>query len=107
MDFISKSYTTNSGIHLRAKIWDTAGQERFKTLTMSFYKRADGIILMFNTCIPRSFENIPEWIESIKQHANESVPVVLVGNQVDKSDLFIIQRDQAETLAGKYGMEYF
>ena len=30
-------------------IWDTAGQERFKAMTPAYYRKADGIIIMFDT----------------------------------------------------------
>ncbi|XP_059462648.1 ras-related protein RABC2a-like [Corylus avellana] len=32
---------------LMLKIWDTVGQDKFRTLTESFYRGADGIILEF------------------------------------------------------------
>ncbi|KAJ7289993.1 hypothetical protein O6H91_Y299200 [Diphasiastrum complanatum] len=34
-----------SGKRLKLTIWDTAGQERFRTLTSSYYRGAQGIIL--------------------------------------------------------------
>ena len=47
LDFVTKKYTYE-GIDATIKIWDTAGQERFKTLTYSFYKKANGIIIAFD-----------------------------------------------------------
>jgi GTPase SAR1 family protein len=34
-----------SGKRIKMTIWDTAGQERFRTLTSSYYRGAQGIIL--------------------------------------------------------------
>ena len=28
--------------------WDTAGQDRFRTITSTYYKNAQGVILMFD-----------------------------------------------------------
>ncbi|CDJ47417.1 Rab1-prov protein, related [Eimeria brunetti] len=39
-------YMTIEGTRLKLAIWDTAGQERFKTLTASYYRGAQGIILV-------------------------------------------------------------
>ena len=41
--------------YISAKIWDTAGQERFRTITKSFYKNANGVILVFDLSDYKSF----------------------------------------------------
>lgn len=33
---------------VKLKIWDTAGQERFNSITRSYYKGMDGIILVYS-----------------------------------------------------------
>lgn len=44
MDFKVKHMEV-SGKRIKMTIWDTAGQERFRTLTSSYYRGAQGIIL--------------------------------------------------------------
>nr|GFB25488.1 Ras-related protein RABC1-like [Tanacetum cinerariifolium] len=44
VDFKVK-YVTVEGKKLKLAIWDTAGQERFRTLTSSYYRGAQGIIM--------------------------------------------------------------
>ncbi|XP_028784956.1 ras-related protein RABC1-like [Neltuma alba] len=44
VDFKVK-YVTVGGKRLKLAIWDTAGQERFRTLTSSYYRGAQGIIM--------------------------------------------------------------
>ncbi|PNX97628.1 ras-related protein RABC1-like [Trifolium pratense] len=44
VDFKVK-YVTLGGKKLKLAIWDTAGQERFRTLTGSYYRGAQGIIM--------------------------------------------------------------
>lgn len=34
-----------AGKRIKITIWDTAGQERFRTLTSSYYRGAQGIML--------------------------------------------------------------
>ena len=53
------------------------------SITYSFYKKADGIIISFDVTDERSFKNISNWIESIKQYADPNIPRVLVGNKID------------------------
>jgi Ras-related protein Rab-1A len=45
LDYISTRYESPEGKSIDVKIWDTAGQERFKTITYSFYKRAQGVLI--------------------------------------------------------------
>lgn len=67
MDFATKKYTTKAdGTEVPVKIWDTAGQERFRTITYSFYRRADGIIISYDVTDEKSFKSIENWVESIK-----------------------------------------
>ena len=64
LDFITKKIQKD-GVEYHIKIWDTAGQERFKTLTQSFYKKANGVIMAFDVTDSASFENISNWVDSI------------------------------------------
>lgn len=44
IDYKLKSITV-SGRRFKLSIWDTAGQERFRTLTSSYYRGAQGVII--------------------------------------------------------------
>ena len=47
VDFRFKSLEIN-GYSIKLQIWDTAGQERYKTITNSYYRGAEGIIVVFD-----------------------------------------------------------
>ena len=40
---------------VRIIIWDPAGQERYESMTNSFYKGLDGVLLVFDVCDEKSF----------------------------------------------------
>jgi Ras-related protein Rab-1A len=61
---------------------DTAGQERFQTITKSFYKLADAIILMYSIDDKESFLKLDTWLNEIKLHS-QTKNVYLVGGKVD------------------------
>jgi GTPase SAR1 family protein len=48
------------------KFRDTAGQERFRSLCNSYFRRADGAILVYDCSVDRSFLRIRDWIETVK-----------------------------------------
>ncbi|XP_039074854.1 ras-related protein Rab-13 isoform X1 [Hyaena hyaena] len=59
------------GKKIKLQVWDTAGQERFKTITTAYYRGAMGIILVYDITDEKSFENIQNWMKSIKELARE------------------------------------
>ena len=76
-------------LKLKIQIWDTAGMERYRSLTSSYYKGAKGVIIVFDLCRKKTFENIDNWINDFKLKADEDAVILLIGN---KSDL-INQRE--------------
>ena len=46
IDFKIKTVEIN-GKKVKLQIWDTAGQERFHTITTSYYRGANGIMLVY------------------------------------------------------------
>jgi len=46
---------------------DTAGQERFHTITTSYYRGANGIMLVYDITNTKSFENISKWLRNIEE----------------------------------------
>ncbi|KAF9750355.1 Ras-related protein Rab-13 [Nosema granulosis] len=66
-------------------IWDTAGQERFFSITKSYYRNADGILLIFDIKDDRTFSSIDRWYKNIKDETagSSNTPLFLVGNKKD------------------------
>ena len=86
IDFIMHK-TQLDGAPLEVKFWDTAGQENFKTMTYSFYAKADGIIVAFDVSSETSFNNCNGWIQSILKHKGPGICKILVGNKADLINL--------------------
>lgn len=68
---------------VKLQIWDTAGQERFRTITSSYYRGAQGIIVVFDLTDRDSFDHVKQWMKEIDRFAGENVNVILVGNKKD------------------------
>ncbi|KAI4966550.1 hypothetical protein ZWY2020_040548 [Hordeum vulgare] len=89
VDFKIK-FLTVGGKKLKLTIWDTAGQERFRTITSSYYRGAQGIILgksNYMAYSEESFTNLGDvWTKEIDSNSsNKDCIKMLVGNKVDKS----------------------
>ena len=121
-DSFSPTFITTIGIDFKIKtvqldgktvklqIWDTAGQERFRTITTSYFRGAQGILLVYDVTDRNSFENIKNWVGQINVHAENSINIskVLIGNKsdVDESERQVT-REQGEQLAKEFNIEHF
>jgi len=68
---------------IKLQVWDTAGQERFRTITTSYYRGANGIMIVFDVTDTPSFEKVRYWLNELKEHVGPDMPAVLVGNKID------------------------
>lgn len=82
VDFRIRSIEAD-GKHIKLQIWDTAGQERFRTITSSYYRGANGIIVVYDITDKESFENVQQWLREIERYASDSVISLLIGNKLD------------------------
>mmetsp|Transcript_13791 Transcript_13791/g.18416 ORF Transcript_13791/g.18416 Transcript_13791/m.18416 type:complete len:217 (+) Transcript_13791:143-793(+) len=97
------------GLRIKLQIWDTAGQERFRTITVSYFKGAHGILLVYDVTDRESFENIQHWFQQIRENADERVRLVLVGNKCDHiyDTQRAVSKEEGEQLAKQYGVSFF
>lgn len=95
------------GTRIKLQIWDTAGQERFRTITTSYFRGAQGILLVYDVTDRRSFESIRNWISQIQQHADVHVNKILVGNKCDMLDEKVVSTEEGQKLASEFGIPFF
>ena len=78
------------------QIWDTAGQERFRTITQSYYRSADAIVLVYDIGNLDTFRSLPEWMQEVERYAGKQVYRVLVGNKSDRIDREVLMKSGEE-----------
>lgn len=88
----------------KLQLWDTAGQERFRVICSTYYRGANGVLVLFDLSSPESFEHVKYWVSEIKQYAREDAVVVLVGNKADLARK--ISQEEAAKLAESLGCPY-
>lgn len=91
---------------IKLTIWDTAGQERFRTLTSSYYRGAQGVVMVYDVTRRDSFENLEQWLKEVKMYSpnnGEGVVKLLVGNKIDLAERQV-HREEAEAWARSQGM---
>ncbi|KAL7536234.1 hypothetical protein ACHAXR_007009 [Thalassiosira sp. AJA248-18] len=88
VDFKVKHLELNNK-RIKLTVWDTAGQERFRTLTSSYYRGAQGVVMVYDVTRRDSFDNLEHWLKEVKLYSpnnGEGVVKLLVGNKIDLPD---------------------
>ncbi|QRW09734.1 Ras-related protein Rab-18 [Ceratobasidium sp. AG-Ba] len=91
------------GKKVKLSIWDTAGQERFRTITSSYYRGAQGIILVYDVANRESFEALPKWFSELETYVSPSVVKIVVGNKVDKEFSRQVTTEEGRAFADRMG----
>jgi len=68
------------------QVWDTAGQERFRSIARTYFRRADGVLLLYDVTYENSFLNVREWMTAVEDGAGRILPTMLCGNKFDMRD---------------------
>lgn len=95
VDFKIKSLNLD-GNKVKTNIWDTAGQERFKNITVSYYKGASGVMLVYDITDIESFNKLGDWLIEVEKNAPNNVYKILVGNKSDLSEQRQVSYDQGK-----------
>ncbi|KAL5106232.1 Ras-related protein Rab-26 [Taenia crassiceps] len=111
--FLKGSYISTVGIDYKTKLiscegklvklqlWDTAGQERFRSLTKSYYRDADAVMLVYDVTKQETFVNIKSWLHDLSSHAPSSTVVAIVGNKTDDSGKRVVKTQDGASLAAE------
>ena len=83
VDFYMKSLSIDNTKDVQLQLWDTCGQERFRSIAKSYFRRADGVVLMYDVTCEQSFLNVREWIQSINDNSDRNIPIIIIGNKTD------------------------
>jgi small GTP-binding protein len=104
--FKTRDYNLN-GFAYKVQYWDCPGSERYAALTSKYCSGSAGIVFVFDLTNSKSFRRVSEWIELLEA-ANPRARKVLVGNKYGSiAAPRQVQRQAAEQLAEKFGLQYF
>ena len=83
--FFTIKDSKGSDLEIEVQLWDTAGQERFRSITATYYKSSQGLLLMYDITKRETFSNVENWIENVNDSLgnNNDYLIVLMGNKLD------------------------
>jgi len=92
------------GKKVKTQFTDSAGQERFRTLTSSYFRNADALIIVYDVCDKESFEDIEGHAEEANKYLGKALKV-LVGNKSDLEKK--VTTEEGKSFADKHGIMFF
>jgi len=95
VEFATKSIQADTKT-IKAQIWDTAGQERYRAITSAYYRGAVGALLVYDISKRISYENVSRWLKELRDHADQNIVIMLVGNKKDLRHMRQVQTDEAK-----------
>lgn len=94
----------DDSVPVKLQIWDTAGQESFRSITRSYYRGAAGALLVYDITRRDSFQHLSRWLEEAKQHANEQMVILLIGNKNDLEHRRAVSTAEGQAFADENGL---
>lgn len=105
VEFATRSIKVD-GKTIKAQIWDTAGQERYRAITSAYYRGAVGALLVYDIAKHLTYENIERWLKELRDHADQNIVIMLVGNKSDLRHLRAVPTDEAKIFAEKNAISF-
>ena len=94
------SYQLTDGSVINMHISDTCGQERFNSICERYYKKADGVLLVFDISNHKTFDKIKNYYSKmIRENCKEGIPIILLANKTDLKDQRQVTEEEAINLS--------
>ncbi|XP_023284937.1 ras and EF-hand domain-containing protein-like isoform X1 [Seriola lalandi dorsalis] len=106
IDYSVKTLTLDN-MQVAMQLWDTAGQERYRSITKQFFRKADGVVVMYDVTVEESFRAVQPWLTNVQEAAGEGIPVLLLGNKMDMDEEREVPFKEAEQLAYENKVMFF
>lgn len=88
------------GQKYKLAIWDTAGQEKFRTVTSTYYRGAQGVVVVYDVTDRSSFEHLSYWISELENYNGDpNVVKIIVGNKIDRENTRAVTRKEGQEFA--------
>ncbi|XP_053107536.1 EF-hand calcium-binding domain-containing protein 4B isoform X2 [Hemicordylus capensis] len=106
VDYSVKTVTVDNS-QVALQLWDTAGQERYRSITKHFFRKADGVVVMYDITARDTFIAVKHWLVSIEEATGENIPVLLLGNKTDIEKEREVPKGLGEHLAKDYNLIFY
>ena len=105
VDFYSKT-TNYKDKKVQLQIWDVSAEERHRFLAHSYCVGANGALLIYDIAKSKTLNYVVKYIPIIRENSGD-VPIILIGNQIDREAKREISKEYGKAVARKYNLSGF
>ncbi|NXE50277.1 RAB44 protein, partial [Casuarius casuarius] len=106
LDYQIKNFIVDNKL-FALRLWDSAGQERYRSIAKQFFRKADGIVLMYDITSEYSFADVRYWLSCIQEGAEDGVAILLLGNKTDCAAERRVPTKEGERLAQEHQLMFY
>ncbi|MFX1259061.1 MAG: GTP-binding protein [Promethearchaeota archaeon] len=107
VNFATKDIFLNNH-SIRLQIWFLSNHKPYKNLFNLYLSGTLGAIMMYDITNFDSMNNIPKWIQAIKENkwiqARGDIPILLVGNKIDLKENRVVSKEDGIKIKKKYNL---
>lgn len=92
---------------LKFQIWDMCGNENYRSVLLNLYRNASLGILVYSVNDRKSFDNLPNWINQLKEYSLPETKLILLGNKCDELENRVVTFEEGKELSERYNLELF
>eukprot|EP01120_Amphizonella_sp_Union-15-10_P013881 TRINITY_DN6547_c0_g5_i1.p1 TRINITY_DN6547_c0_g5~~TRINITY_DN6547_c0_g5_i1.p1 ORF type:complete len:229 (-),score=33.46 TRINITY_DN6547_c0_g5_i1:113-799(-) len=96
-----------NGKQIKLQIWDTADQDQFRSVTETYYKHAQGILIIYDVTKSDSIQNLPNWVQKATSYGSRDSVVAILGNKIDLEEKRKVSFSEGQEFAVGSGALYF
>lgn len=80
---------------------------RYRAITSAYYRGAVGALIVYDISRKITFENVEKWLKEVRDHKDQNMVIVLLGNKADQTNLREVQREDAKAFAERENINLF
>lgn len=77
------------------------------SVPIRYYRGAVGALLVYDIAKHLTYENVERWLKELRDHADNNIVIMLVGNKSDLRHLRAVPTDEACAFAGKQPLQQY
>lgn len=68
---------------------------RYRAITSAYYRGTVGALIVYDITRKVTFENVERWLKELRNHTDQNIVVMLVGNKADLGHLRAVTTEEA------------